>query len=118
MGPHLGHVERVEAVFRRLGHRHDLHLERPRRIFSSIDRLQQIALMVVGIAAGDARRILGGEALDPLIGLEVVLHPEGFAAGIDPLKSVRSEAVHVAKAGRNTSVAEQDRELMGRFGTQ
>ena len=48
MRPYLGHIKRIEAVLRRLGRRHDLHFERPRRIVALVDRTQQIALMIIG----------------------------------------------------------------------
>src|SRR5271156_1452604 len=74
--------------------------------------------MMVGVLTANARGIRGDEIPDPLVGLEVILHPEKFTGPIHPLEGMRAEAVHVAKARRNAAVAEQNRELMGRFGTQ
>ena len=74
--------------------------------------------MKVRIGAGGSRRLECAEAFDPLVGLEVIFHPEDFAARVDPLKRVRSEAVHVAEGQRDAAIAEQNRELMGGLGTQ
>ena len=52
--------------------------------------------MVVGVLAGDSVRVGLGQALDALIGLEVVLHPEPIALGVDPHVRVRRVAVHLA----------------------
>src|SRR5258707_14647660 len=74
--------------------------------------------MKIGVSARGSRRLQRGEAFDPLVGLEVIFDPEDFAVRVDPLKSVRSETVHVAKGQRDAAIAEQNRELMGCFGTQ
>jgi len=48
--------------------------------------------MRVGVLAGELRRRLGRQALDALVGLEVVLDEELLAGGVDPLEGVRAEA--------------------------
>ena len=77
--PDLGQVERVEAVGLGLVEGHDLHLERPAGELAPLDRLVEVALVVVGVLAGDAVGLGLGQALDPLVGLEVVLDPEALA---------------------------------------
>ena len=77
--PDLGHVEGVEVVALRLGGRHDLHLERPGGELAAVDRLVQVHLVRVGVLAGQRRGLLRGQALDALVGLEVVLDEELLA---------------------------------------
>ncbi len=69
------------------------------------------------MAAASSRR----QVPNPLIGLEVVLHPEDLVPGVGPLEGVRAEAVEIAIAGRNAAIAEQPGELMrglGRMGEE
>jgi len=49
----------------------------------ALDRPQQMKMMVVGILAHDFRRLRRRHALDPLIGLEVVLDPEDLILRVD-----------------------------------
>jgi hypothetical protein len=49
VGPHLGQVERVEAVVGRFGERHDLHLEPPLGGLVAIDRGTEVAPVEVRI---------------------------------------------------------------------
>ena len=44
-----------------------------------LDGVVEIALVVVGVLAGDPVRLGLGQVLDPLVGLEVVLDPEALA---------------------------------------
>jgi hypothetical protein len=113
--PDLREIERVEAVARRLGVGHHLHLERPGREFAALDCRAQIPLMMLRVLAGDPRALPAGEAADPLVGLEVELHPETLAGVVHPLERVRAEAVHVAVARRDAAIAEQPGELVGRL---
>ena len=84
VGPHLGQVERVEAVRPGLVERHDLHVERPAGSVTRLDGVVEVPLVVVSVLAGDAVGIGLGEELNPLVGLEVILHPETLALCIDP----------------------------------
>jgi hypothetical protein len=47
--PHLGEVEGVEAVRRRVGFGHDLHLHRPRRVLAALDGAIEIVEVVLRI---------------------------------------------------------------------
>ena len=44
-------------------------------ILAALDGPQQIQLAVVRVLPGDPGRLLGGQALDALVGLQVVLDP-------------------------------------------
>ncbi|CAM5694861.1 hypothetical protein STENM36S_06811 [Streptomyces tendae] len=116
--PHLGQVERVEAVRRRLGHGHDLHADGPGREVAALDGLTQVALVRVGVLTGELVGLGLGEVLDALVGLEVVLDPEGLARLVVPLVGVRAEAVHVAVRRRDAAVAEQPGDLVRRLRRQ
>ncbi len=73
-------------------------------------------MMMIRVLATDARRFFAGQVLDPLIRLEVVLHPEDFVLGIHPLVGVRAETIDIAIARGNATITEQPGELMRRFG--
>jgi hypothetical protein len=116
MRPDLGEVERVEAIVIRILERHDLHLQRPAREVAPLDRVVEIALVVVAVLARDAVGFGLGEALDALVGLEVVLDPEAFSGRVHPHVGVRRVAVHVAPGLRDAAVAHQVRHLVSRLG--
>ncbi len=118
MRPHLGEVERVEAVRRRLGRRHDLDLHGPGRELTPLDGLAQIALVAVRVLAGELVGLVLGEVLDALVGLEVVLDPEDLAGLVVPLVGVRAVPVHVAERGRDAPVTEEPGHLVGGLGRQ
>ncbi len=116
--PHLGEVERVEAVGRRVRRGHDLDLHRPGGEVAALDRLAQIALVAVGVLAGELVGLVLGEVLDALVGLEVVLDPEDLAGLVVPLVGVRAVPVHVAQRGRDAPVTEEPGHLVRRLGRE
>ena len=118
MRPDLGEVERVEPVGLRVVERHDLHVQRPAREVPVADVLVEVALVVVGV---DGRHLVGlvlGEELDALVGLEVVLHPEPLAGGVDPHVGVAAVAVHVPPGPRDAPVPHQPGHLVRRLGRE
>jgi hypothetical protein len=80
--PHLGQIERAVPVGVGLFERHDLHLQRPVRVLAAPNSVDQIALVVVRIPAGDLVCFGVGEAVDALVGDEVVLDPEALPAAL------------------------------------
>ena len=116
VGPDLCQVEGVEAVVGGLPFGHDLHLHGPGGELAGADGVVQVLVQVGGVLAAQALGLLGGEAANALVGLEVELDPEALAGGVDPLIGVRAEAVHVAEGGGDAPVAEQPGELMGGLG--
>jgi len=67
---------------------------------AALDVLEQIDPERLRVLAADARRLLGRQAADPLLRLEVELHPEALPARIGPLEGVRAESIHVPMARR------------------
>ena len=118
MRPDLGQVERVEPVARGLVERHHLNLHRPRRAVAPRDRGVQIAEMKVRVRNGHRGGFGQAEVLDPLIGLQVVLHPELLARGVVPAEGVAAVAVHVPPRVRGAPVAHQERDLVRGLGGQ
>ena len=80
-----------------------------------LDRVEQVTLVVVAVLAGDPIRVLLGQEVDALVGLEVVLHPEQLTACIDPAVGVAGVAVHVTPRLRDTAVPHQIGDLMRRL---
>ena len=66
--PHLGQVERVEPVGLGVLERHDLHLQRPAREVAALDRVVEVALVVVAVLAGQPVGLLLGQEVDALVG--------------------------------------------------
>jgi hypothetical protein len=64
----LGQVERVEPEWLRLAVRQDLHLQRPALTIPTLDRVEEVPLVVVRVSACDLVRLGLGQELDPLIG--------------------------------------------------
>jgi hypothetical protein len=92
--PHLGQIKRVEPVGLGVLERHDLHLQRPTGVIATLDRLMQVAGVVVPVDADQPVGLGLGEALDALIGDEMVFDPEGLLLGVNPTVGVGSVAVN------------------------
>ena len=76
MRPDLGQIERVEAIGLGVVEWHDLHMQRPARALSALDRFVEIPRVVVAVDAGQPIGLRLGQELVSLIGLEMVFHPE------------------------------------------
>jgi len=116
--PDLGQVEGVEAEALDLVLRHDLDLDIPFRILAALDGVEEIALRVVRVAAGQLAGALGRQVADALRGLEVPLHVEELVVRVDQREGMAGVAVHVAIAVRRAAVAHQERDLVQRLGRE
>lgn len=92
--PDLGQVERIDAVGGGVGLGHDLRVELPPGKLAARDRVEKIALRVVGIFARQARRVRVAQVANALLGAELPLAPEALAGRVDERKRVTREAVH------------------------
>ena len=110
--PHLGQVERVEPVGLGVLVGHDLHVQRPARVVTALDRLVQVPGVVVGVGAGIWSASAWVKYSIALVGLEVVLDPEPLAAGVDPHVGVGGVAVHVPPGARDAPVTHQPGDLV------
>jgi hypothetical protein len=104
-GPYLCQVERVEPVGLRLLERHDLHAEGPARKVGAM-AFKGVTLVEVGVLAGDPLGFGGGEALDALVGLEIVFDPASIPLRVDPHVGVRRIAIDVPPGPLDPSVPE------------
>ena len=85
-------------------------------MLAPLDRLVQVAQVVVGVLRGHRLRLGVGEVLDALVGLEVVLDPELLAAGVDPHEGVAAVAVHVPPGPGYAPVGHEERHLVADSG--
>ncbi len=74
--------------------------------------------MIIAIRPGQTVRIGLRQEVDALVGLEVILHPELRAAGVDPHICMAGKAVHMTPGFRNASIAHEPRHLVRRLGRQ
>ena len=72
--PNFGDIEGIKAEFVVIGfvRLHDLHLCSPSRVLSSINGVPQVPLRKVGIFAREARSLIVGKLLLPVIRNEMV----------------------------------------------
>jgi hypothetical protein len=110
--PDLGDVVDVEAVVISVGDWHHLDVPGPRGGASVSDVVVQVSGGEVLVLDTLGCGLCGSEVLDSGVSLEVVLHEEGLAFGIDPLEGVRAVAIHVAVAVWGSSVGEEDGDLV------
>ena len=116
--PHLGQVERVVGHLLGVGLRHHLHVHRPLREVAALDGVVQVALVGFAVVADGFRGLGIGEVPDALLGAEVELHPEALAGRVPEAVGMRAEAVHVAVAGGDATVAHHDGDLVQRLRQQ
>ena len=111
--PDLGEVEGVETVGLRLFVRHHLHVNVPRGEIASVDRVMEVATVVVGIRSGDEFGLGSAHLNVALVRGEVILDPESLAGRVDPLVGVRAEARHLPPGPWQTAVAHEVGHLVG-----
>ena len=116
--PHLGQVERMDAVGFRLQLGHDLDEQLPLREVALLDCGEQVAAVAFAVMADQDLRLRVGQRFDALLADEVELHPEALAVGVGEAVGVRAEAVHVAEAARDAAVAHHHGHLQQGFGQQ
>src|SRR3972149_241712 len=75
MEPDLGDIEGIEAVFLGLLGSHDLDFHSPGRVVASCDGLMEIPGCMIGVFTFQLGAVVAGEILNPLLRLEVILHP-------------------------------------------
>jgi hypothetical protein len=114
--PDLGQVEGVEPVSFGFFEGHNLHLQRPAGVILLIDRLEQVAPVVVCVFAGNPVGLGLSKEVNALVCLEMILHPEALAFSIDPHIGVARITVHVPPAPGNPTVTKQYGNLVRRLG--
>src|SRR6185369_13207033 len=118
MRPHFRKVKRVEPIGLCLLERHDLHFECPTRIVTALNRIEEIALVVIGILAGNSIGLRLRKKLDTLVSFEVILHPEALASGVYPHVRMAGEAIHVPPGLRDAAITHQPSDLVSRLRRQ
>lgn len=115
--PRVRQVEHIDALLLEellrlfLVHRLDLH--RPARVFLPGDGFVQVLGRIV---RGQGGGLFRGKGLGPLIGDQVELGVDPFAGLVHELEGVAVVPVHVTVTVGDTSVAEEDHDLMDRLG--
>ena len=90
-------------------------MQRPGGVIPALDRLKQVAAVVIRIAAGHLVSLFLGHAFDTLIGFKVILHPKPLAFCVYPHIGMAGVAVHVPPGGGNAAVAHEPSHLVSRF---
>jgi len=118
LGPHLGQIEGVEGKCPGLSVVHHLDKQSPPRKSACLDVLEQVALMGLAILADQSLGRGIRQILDALLAAEVELHPDPLVLGVEETIGMAAEAMHVAKAARNTALAHDDGDLVKRLWQQ
>ncbi len=137
---YLGQIEWIPSELFGLVFSHDLDFERPRREVASGYRVEQVFLGVVGVRAWQSISLVNWQILDALVSLvdginsklkvfpracksrspyfQVEFAVKVFILVVDQLECVRSVAIHVPVAIRNTPIREQEADLVCRLRSQ
>lgn len=115
MRPNLGDIEGIEAILLGIFRFHDLDINGPRRIFTTLNSIEKISSSVIRIFTSKTLSFRSLQVLDTLISLEVPLDVFEVAIGINKLKSVRRVTIQVTVAIRSTTVGEENSNLVNRF---
>ena len=111
-GPHLGQIKGVERERFRLRIAHHLNEQGPPRETAGLDALEKVALVSLTILA-DERLGLGiRQIFDSLLGAKVKFDPDALIARVEETVGVAAEAMHVAKAARDSAIAHHDGDLV------
>ena len=116
--PNFGQVERMIRHFFRIGFRHDLDVHRPFRKLAALDGFVQVALVAFTVVGDDFGGLFVGQVFNALLAAEMEFHPKTLARFVPEAVCMRTEAVHMAVAGRDTAVAHDDGDLVQGFGQQ
>src|SRR5206468_9379447 len=93
--PDFREVEGVPAEPLRLCVGHDLDLQRPPGIVTSVDGLHQVTLRPVGIRAAHGEGFGMREVFNALERLEVEFHPDALLSGVEERKRMATKAMYV-----------------------
>ena len=85
----------------------------PRGKIPRLDRVMQVATVVVGIRSGDEFSLGSAHLHVALVRGEVVFDPESLAGRVDPLEGMRAETRHLAPGTRQTAVSHEVGHLVG-----
>lgn len=110
--PHLCQVEDVPAELLRLLGAQNLHVAGPRGVLATLDGVEEVLCVPVGVLGGELPGLVVGEGLVALVGLAVDLHVVEGAVGLDPLVRVAGVGVHVAVRVWGAPVTEQVHHLV------
>jgi hypothetical protein len=89
-----------------------LNEQGPARKTTGFDALEEVALMSLSILAYQGLGLGIGQVLDALLSAKVEFDPGALLPRIKKTVSMAAEAVHVAKAARDTALAHHDGDLM------
>ena len=98
--------------FFRIGFRHDLDIHHPFWKLAALDGFEQITLVAFAVVGDGFCGFFVGQVFNTLLATEVEFHPKTFARFVPEAVSIRTEAVHMAVAGGDTTVAHDDGDLV------
>lgn len=118
MRNYLGNIIDIPLVCFSLFLRNDLHIPCPRWEVRSFNSVEKILSSIINVISSNFSCFLYWKIFNTLISLEVIFHKEDFTLVVDPLVGVRGVTIHVSETIRDTSVTEQNGNLVERFRTQ
>jgi hypothetical protein len=110
--PDLGQIKNVVTEFLGLLGSHGLNAKSPGGELLSLNSLEEILTSVVGVVSSELSSNVGGKELDALVATPMELGVNELSGLVDKFVSVSRVSVHVSESIGNTTVTEEDHDLM------
>lgn len=94
---------------------HSLNVDSPGRELALVDGLEQALDTVIGVGTSQLIGLVLGQVLDAFVGPDVNLCVDELALLVDPLEGVSGVAVFVEETVWDTTVTEEDHDLVDGF---
>jgi len=114
--PDLGQIENVVSELFGLFGCHGLDIDGPAGFLATVDCLEEGLDTVIGVGTSDLRRLFLSQVLEATIGSDVNLDVGELALLVDELEGMARVTVLVMVAVGNSTITEEDHDLVDRLG--
>lgn len=113
--PNLGNIEGIETILCGILRFHNLDINRPRRIFTMFNGIEEITSSIIRIRTSKLTSLIGLQVSNTLICLEMPFDILEATILSNQFQSVRRITVKITVTIWSTTVREENRNLMNRF---